>query len=140
MTCTAPPATSVEGVVEVVARRRGAGVVRHAPPSVVGLEGLHERKLLDLVVALGHHPRPRTRQRLDEAAVRVPPRLDVVSVREVAGEEEHVVVGGRDVLQRGRRPSGLAKVACHIINNVHHQDHNDVPTTWRHYICKKLLQ
>jgi len=60
----------VEGVVEVVARRwRGTGavgdgdVVGHAPPHVVGLERLrlHQRQLLDLVIALRRHPRPRTR-------------------------------------------------------------------------------
>jgi hypothetical protein len=67
---------------------------------VVRLEraGLDDGEPLDLVVALSHHPRPHAFQRLHQPAVRVPPRSDVVGVRQVAMEEEHVIVCGRDVL------------------------------------------
>lgn len=63
----------VEGVVQV-----GDGptlLVGHSPSGAVGHEGLwiiEDRELLDLVVALRHHPRPRARIGLDEAAERVP--------------------------------------------------------------------
>jgi hypothetical protein len=115
----------VEGVEEVVARRRRGrrrprrrDVVRHAPVRVVRLErpGLDDGEPLDLVVALGHHPRPRARQRLHQPAVRVPPRLDEVGVRQVAGEKERVVVRRRDVLQRRLGPSRLAQVTCPLFS------------------------
>lgn len=46
---------------------------------------------LDLVVALGHHPRASARVWLDEAAEGTPKRPLAVCVEKVAGHKEHVV-------------------------------------------------
>lgn len=105
-------AGDVEGIIEV-----GGGaalLVRHAPPAVVGYEGVavEDGEGLDIVVALGDHPRAFAGVRLDEASEGVPQRLLRVCVREIPGEEEHVVVRLRDMRQRRRRPFRLPEITC----------------------------
>lgn len=103
-------AGDLEGVEEVGGGSRF--LVRHHPPGVVGgerspVEGLD---LLDVVVAVRHHPRPPARQRLDQDPEPVPLRLVHVGVRQVPRQQQHVVVRLRDLVERRAGCVGLPEV------------------------------
>lgn len=101
---------NVERVVKVAVGT--ALLVRHAPPRIVGYErlGVYKGDPLDLVVSLGHHPRTLASQRLHKSAKRVPPWLDEIGVRQVAGHDQGVIGRSLDVLQGRLGPLSLSKV------------------------------
>mmetsp|Transcript_1240 Transcript_1240/g.5043 ORF Transcript_1240/g.5043 Transcript_1240/m.5043 type:complete len:246 (-) Transcript_1240:1699-2436(-) len=97
---------------EVHARRlegveqRGGGparLVRHPVPREVALEEGEPRGALHLMISVGRHPRDLSSYGLQEARVRVPTRLEVVGVAQVAHVEDDVGPARPQVLEGRHR-------------------------------------